>query len=110
MHDYMKLLFRMAQEAGKTALAQQEHIAYSLKADNSVVTQADLAVSRLVRDALKDLLSGNEHILIDEEDSAHPEYLDQKYLEKIPYIWVMDPIDGTRGFSNRLPKIGRAHV
>ena len=106
MYDYLKLLFRLIQEAGKAALAQQEHSAYSLKPDNSVLTQADLAVSKLVHDGLKDLLAGKEHILIDEEDSSHPEYLDQKYLEKIPYIWVMDPIDGTRGFSNRLPSFG----
>jgi len=104
--DYLKLLFRLTEEAGRVALAQQDNISYSLKPDSSVVTQTDLAVSRLVRDGLRGLLSGPDHILIDEEDHDHPEYLDQAFLDKVPYIWVMDPIDGTRSFSNHLPSFG----
>lgn len=78
----------------------------TLKPDNSVLTKADTAISRHIRKSLQPYLKTKEHILIDEEDKKSFEYYDQKYLETIPYIWVADPIDGTRSFANRMPFYG----
>ena len=78
----------------------------TLKPDNSVLTKADLAVSKLVRTNLSSYLKSAEHILIDEEDKESSRYFNQAALAKIPYIWVADPIDGTRNFANRMPMYG----
>ncbi len=48
----------------------------------------------------------SQHILIDEEDPAGHRYLDQAILEKVPFIWTIDPIDGTRNYVNRMPNFG----
>ncbi len=99
----------MARCAGKIALDYFGRATPTFKADNSVVTQADTAISRLMREALDDLLRTGEHILIEEEDvSSHNRYFDQKALEAIPYVWTVDPIDGTRPYVNGLPTFGVA--
>ncbi len=104
--DFLQLIFEMMQEGGALALDFMRKGGHSLKADSSVVTEADLAISRLVRDKLKDLLATEEHLLIDEEDAQNAQSFDLKRLESKPYVWAVDPIDGTRAFSNRIPVFG----
>ena len=96
----------MAKEGGRIALELMQDSEPTLKPDRSVLTKADTAVSLLMRHELEDLLSASRHILIDEEDAQGEKYFDQRLLESAPYIWVIDPIDGTRSFSNRMPFFG----
>lgn len=107
--ELMQRMKDMARRAGAIALDYFGRSTPTLKADNSVVTQADAAIARLIHEALDDLLRTGEHILIEEEDTArHSRYFDQKQLEAAPYLWTVDPIDGTRPYANRLPTFGIA--
>lgn len=103
MNEFLKRMFAMAKEGGKIALELLLDSTPSLKPDHSVLTKADMAVSFYVKNSLKDLLATKEHLLIDEEDPVNSQYFDQSMLESYPYLWVVDPIDGTRSFSNRMP-------
>ena len=102
----LQRLLPLAREAGKLAMSMIEDSSPSLKPDSSVLTQADLAVSHLVKTTLGDLFASGEHILIDEEDPENSRYFKQSVLEKVPYVWAVDPIDGTRAFANRMPLFG----
>ena len=90
-------------EAGRVALDSIGNSEPALKSDNSVVTKADQTISRLAREELSDLLQTSKHILIDEEDKDKAHYLDPALLKKADYLWLVDPIDGTRNYANRMP-------
>ncbi len=102
---YFDLMMRIVKEAGKIAseLICQSDPAF--KADKSVITEADRKISKLTHDLLGDLLKKEDHLLIDEEDTAHLKYFDEKILSK-KYIWSIDPIDGTRPYANTMPFYG----
>jgi fructose-1,6-bisphosphatase/inositol monophosphatase family enzyme len=93
-------------KAGGLAMEFIDNSGPSLKKDQSVLTKADKAISQMARESLADLLMTSDHVLIDEEDPGVAGYLDQEKLEKIPYIWALDPIDGTRLYANRMPLFG----
>ncbi|CUH77203.1 Histidinol-phosphatase [Tritonibacter multivorans] len=63
------------------------------KSDGSLLTQADLAVERLLRDGLRAAFP--DHGLLGEEYGADAAERD--------YTWVIDPIDGTRPYGFGLP-------
>jgi CoA:oxalate CoA-transferase len=68
----------------------------NIKADNSPVTVADRAVEAALREAIeKDF---PDHGIIGEEFGAVREDAD--------YVWVLDPIDGTRSFMAGKPSFG----
>lgn len=63
------------------------------KEDNSPLTATDLAVNRLVLDAVKQRFP--QHGVLAEEESS---------VEGSPeYVWVCDPVDGTIPFSHGVP-------
>ena len=103
---FLQRMLKIAKKGGKIALELLDDSAPAFKPDRSVVTKADLAISALTRRELKDLLAAQEHLLIDEEDQKNREYFNQNFLESKKYVWVIDPIDGTRSFANRLPTFG----
>ncbi len=83
------------QEAGALGLAIQQSAKRSEKADNSIVTEADLAISELFQQKFSHYLSQAGHVLIDEEAAKQP-------LEEVlaaSYQWVIDPIDGTATYA-----------
>jgi 3'(2'), 5'-bisphosphate nucleotidase len=65
------------------------------KADESPLTQADLASHRLIRDALAAL---TPHIPLLSEESAD---IDYGVRAAWPEYWLVDPLDGTKEFVNR---------
>ena len=101
--DYLKTILHSVDEAGKTALKQIEKNQPQLKGDHSVITEADQEVSRLVRERLSAYLKNKDHILIDEESPDNFRFLNRELLKKTPYIWSIDPIDGTRLYANKIP-------
>jgi len=103
---YLDLMLEVAREAGQVAMDLMGISEPSLKVDNSVVTKADRSISQLVKQRLANILSSPDHILIDEEDPQNIHYLDQNILGKTPFIWVVDPIDGTRIYANHMPHFG----
>jgi 3'(2'), 5'-bisphosphate nucleotidase len=65
------------------------------KADESPLTQADLASHRLIRDALHDLTP--DIPLLSEESNA-PDFATRQSWSR---YWLVDPLDGTKEFVNR---------
>lgn len=104
--DYLALMLDFCRKGGAVALEFLPASAPDLKADQTVITKADRAISKLCRDLLEPVLKDPEHILIDEEDPKVAGYLDQAIIDKTPYIWSVDPIDGTRLYANRMPTFG----
>ncbi len=105
-NEFLDQMIAIALAGGKMSLKIMDNSKPTLKPDNSVLTKADTAISKMVRKSLERFLKTKEHILIDEEDKKSGRYFDQAALDKIPYIWVIDPIDGTRSFANRMPFYG----
>src|ERR1700690_2803518 len=103
---YLERMLSFVREAGGIALDLIENSDPGLKKDHSIITLADRAISKLARDKLSDFLQNPQHILIDEEDPKAIEYMDQKRLDETPFIWALDPIDGTRLYANRIPLFG----
>jgi CoA:oxalate CoA-transferase len=68
----------------------------TLKADSSPVTQADRAVEAALREAIEKTYP--DHGIIGEEFGSVRDGAD--------YVWVLDPIDGTRSFMAGRPSFG----
>jgi myo-inositol-1(or 4)-monophosphatase len=106
MDNYFPLLVSFVREAGEMALSLIQDSSPQLKPDTSVITRADKAISVLARERFQGLLASSDHILIDEEDPGSVQYLDQSVLDKVPFLWAIDPIDATRAYANRMPHYG----
>jgi len=103
---YIECMLSFVREAGGVALDLMGQGEPGLKKDQSVITLADKAISKLARARLSDFLQKPGHILIDEEDPNIIQCLDQKGLDQSSLIWALDPIDGTRLYANRMPLFG----
>lgn len=103
---YLERMLAFVREAGGIAMEFMDKSKPSLKKDRSIITAADKAISQLARSRLSDFLADPQHLLVDEEDPASVEYMDQKRLDQTPYIWAVDPIDGTRLYANGMPMFG----
>ncbi|GLK78737.1 3'(2'),5'-bisphosphate nucleotidase CysQ [Methylopila turkensis] len=66
------------------------------KADDSPVTEADIAVDRYLAERLPPLAPGSGWL--SEETADTPERLDRRR------VWIVDPIDGTRAFVDGVPE------
>lgn len=104
--EYFSLMMNIMREGGVIARDLIKDCSPTLKPDNSVVTKADLEISALVTQKLQRLTNTSEHILIDEEDPNSGRFQNEKTLQSTPYIWALDPIDGTRNYANQLPLYG----
>ena len=104
--EYLSRMKHIAFMGGKIALELISSSNHCFKPDKSVLTKADVGISKLSHSVISDLLKTSDHILIDEEDIENTKYLNKSYLEAASFIWVLDPIDGTRAFSNRMPNFG----
>ena len=97
MHKDQELLGfakELAREAGALALKWRGHHQIRLKADRSVVTDADLDVQRLIRARIAERFP--EHAFVGEEGEATSK-------APAPATWIVDPIDGTDPYSRGLP-------
>ncbi len=84
---------RLAMEAGEATLEYYDESGardFESKADGSPVTLADHAADKIIRAGLKEIAPSVP--LISEEDETHPD------ISGAEYFWLVDPIDGTRGF------------
>ncbi|MDA3882381.1 MAG: 3'(2'),5'-bisphosphate nucleotidase CysQ [Bacteroidales bacterium] len=70
-----------------------EEIEVETKADNSPVTQADIAASNEIEAILK-----KTNIPIICEETSHTAFEERK---KWDYVWIVDPLDGTKEFITR---------
>lgn len=90
---------QLAREAGQLALQyfrQPAALQLQWKDDGSPVTAADRAVESFLREALQ--ARWPEHGILGEEDGLQATASD--------WLWILDPIDGTRSFARGIPVFG----
>jgi len=99
--DYEKLfatfMNEMADAAGDIALTYfRKHVSIEAKDDKSPVTQADREIEQRLRALIAKKFPS--HGVVGEEFG--------KENEKAEFVWVIDPIDGTRAFMTGKPLFG----
>ena len=99
--DYLPNVIIAAQKAGEV-LAAYFHGGFShqitMKSDQSPVTQADIAANKIICEHLK-AIDASIPILSEENDI--PDFATRQQWTR---YWLIDPLDGTRGFIKRSPE------
>lgn len=94
MNDYLDFAKDLAYRAGDIMLEHfQVGVAKQIKSDATPVTEADIAINKLVIDSVAGKFPG--HTVMGEEDSSTSEHAE--------YVWVCDPIDGTIPYTLGVP-------
>lgn len=87
-----------ADEAGAIALRHYGSAGFDIKSDGSVVTAADREVEAFLQARLGEIMPDAGYI--GEETVADAAAIDA--CRRNPWIWVVDPIDGTAAFTDGL--------
>ena len=96
--DLKKLRMHVADAAREELLPRFNNVSRGEKADGSIVTEADLATQKYLRDVLQE--DYPEIAFLGEEmSSAEQEAL----LQSGQSLWCLDPLDGTRNFVSGIP-------
>lgn len=95
---YRDFIQSVLQQAGEIARQKFGNVSATVKPDdnNQVLTEADLAVGNLIVQRIQETFP--DHSIIDEEAGV----IDKQS----PFVWVVDPIDGTANFAVGLPDYG----
>lgn len=104
--DCLNRLLHIAKAGHTIALDPTSRARRQVKPDGSILTQTDLSISRLATAVVADLVATGTHLLIDEEDKHVDSLFNAKKLAAPEYVWVIDPIDGTRPYAAGLPMYG----
>ena len=96
MDNALEFAAHLAQETGQLLknYFHSSNLQTSLKADRTVVTEADLAADDMIRQAIEAAYP-NDRLLTEESDTL-VDGIDTP-------VWVIDPLDGTSNFSLGLP-------
>jgi fructose-1,6-bisphosphatase/inositol monophosphatase family enzyme len=89
----LQLVKKWIRDAGELALELRAAANISIKSDNTIVTDVDHAVENWLLHKIAEHYP--THSILTEESDAQAH--DSKYL------WIIDPIDGTRAFASGLP-------
>ena len=92
--EFLDFAKKLALGGGALALAHFGDVRPEWKPDRSVVTRADLAVEKMIREAV--LKRYPRHSILGEEGTREIRDLDGP-------VWVIDPVDGTSAFTRCLP-------
>lgn len=92
----IKLIQEWVSEAGKIALSQRDLLSAELKTDGTPVTNIDLHIESLLVDHISQTYP--DHQILSEEGNSHS--------NDCEFLWVIDPIDGTRAYATGLPVWG----
>ena len=101
MTDHLSAIIDIGTQAGEILSSHfYSAFAHSIttKSDKSPVTQADIAGNNFITDALKKI---DASIPILSEENNIPDFTVRKTWKK---YWLIDPLDGTRGFISRSPE------
>lgn len=97
--DIAQIKSLVIQSAEQELLPRFQQIEFELKADGSLVTEADLAMQRHLQAALAERWP--EYALLGEESTAAEQ---QRLLQEADSgLWVLDPLDGTSNYAAGLP-------
>jgi myo-inositol-1(or 4)-monophosphatase len=86
----------LARLAGKIALDHFERAEVSWKADDSMVTDADLAIQSWLEEEIAAAFP-DDGLLGEEGATRSPRRLEARH------VWVLDPVDGTNNFGRGIP-------
>jgi myo-inositol-1(or 4)-monophosphatase len=96
LHTRLIFAERLARECGELAVRESTQLAVSAKGPHDVLTQADLAVERYIRDAVARAFPGDR--VVGEEMGGQADVsADQDF-------WLVDPIDGTANYATDIPR------
>ncbi len=102
--DIEKTAIKLATEVGervRKVLDGREAMEVSFKAENDVVTDIDVWAEDFITQGIE--TSFSDHQVLGEETSW-ADSLDKENYQK-GYCWIIDPIDGTSNFVNRIPHV-----
>jgi len=91
--DELEFAKQLALKAGEIITKNFLHSTITTKSNLTPVTETDLAVSRLVIEAVKNNFPNHE---VFDEEFQHEKH-------DAEYLWVCDPVDGTTPFSHHIP-------
>lgn len=98
-NKYLEVILSFMKEAGEIALEHQENLSANIKKDETIVTEADLAISRLFHKKIDNFINEG-HKILDEENLPN---VDELFNNKTEYLWTIDPIDGTTTYYHGFP-------
>lgn len=91
-NEIVSIVLDFLEDAGNIALKYQDNLSASTKQDKSIVTEADLTISKLFNEKIKPFLDTKNHKILDEENLPNKE---EFFNNDCEYLWTLDPIDGT---------------
>jgi len=94
-NDKIQTILIDAGEAILSFYKKKEGVQIQYKKDHSPVTEADIASNKIITKGLKAVFPNIE--MLSEESVTIP-YASRKNLD---YIWLLDPLDGTKEFLNQ---------
>lgn len=92
--DITKIKYIIKEAGKKSILLRNLNLKIFIKKDQSPVTNADLELDKFIAKNLSNLFP-NIPIISEEQE--------QQSLKNDEYFWLIDPIDGTKGFINNQP-------
>ena len=93
MEEFKKVSIELAKEAGAIAIdLTREDIEFTSKGKYDILAEADLKSEQLIVSRLKAVFP--THSILSEED--------RDVENKSPYLWVIDPVDGTINYERRI--------
>jgi myo-inositol-1(or 4)-monophosphatase len=97
MQSKLEFAIQTSHKAGELLLGyfQTTGTQADLKADHSVVTEADIAADKMIAKEIQGSFPA-DRILSEELQTSIPDYTGK-------YVWIVDPLDGTTNFSLGLP-------
>jgi myo-inositol-1(or 4)-monophosphatase len=96
--DEISQIVGWSRQAGQIALQHFNQVKPQSKSDHTFLTQADLEIERFLTEQIKKTFP--TYNVIGEEG------LGDRADQSAPYIWAIDPIDGTTAFVQGLPGWG----
>jgi myo-inositol-1(or 4)-monophosphatase len=96
--DMLNLATQLAAQAGGRTSPHRGRVATQRKPDDSVVTAMDHAIQRDLTAAIRERFP--DHVVLGEEGDHAAGRVERTQAR---FVWVLDPLDGTRNFAAGLP-------
>lgn len=100
-NKYLEFGLTLAQAAGEIVMHHFRNVQIEHKLDGSEVTEADRNAERRVRELIAQRYP--DHAVLGEEEGGPDTF---ESAGETPYCWVIDPLDGTAGFTMGIPLFG----
>lgn len=92
MNNFKDIAINAAKQTGKILLKmQKKDVKYEMKNEYDILAEADLAAEKIILSAIKENFP--DHAILSEEAGEIP--------SNSPYLWLVDPLDGTINFSRK---------